>query len=272
MNNIAQAEEQRHQSIPVSGSSRWLLRYGSKPGPKFRLFCFPFAGGSGTVFRNWNKRLPRDVEVVALELPGRQRRFGEPLIRRMDQLLEVLVKEIEPLLDVPSAFFGHSLGGTVCFELARRLRDLGKIEPRYLFVSGCGAPQTRRSEKIRHKLPDDAFVDSLVDLGGIPQGLLEHKELLSLVLPVLRADVEMIETWSFEADTPLDLGITAFGGLADPDVTSLELEAWRAQTRLGFHSVWIPGDHFFIQSNENLVLEVIARDIEAWMNTLAVCA
>lgn len=250
----------------------WLTCLRSVARPNLRLICFPHAGGSANSYRGWAEKLPRDVELYAVELPGRQRRFGEPLVSDLETVLDNLERSLEALDALPFVFFGHSLGALVCFELARRLRARGRRGPLYLYVSGATAPQLRSSDEPMSDLPDDAFLERLSRLGGLPSEVLAHRELVELVLPILRADVTMAETWTSPAEAPLDTGITVFNGSNDTGVSQADAQAWQQQTSLGLAVHEFEGDHFFIREHENEVLSLICRDLSAWVWTLERCA
>ncbi|MCU0664555.1 MAG: alpha/beta fold hydrolase [Myxococcota bacterium] len=240
--------------------------------PNLRLICFPYAGGSANLFRSWANHLPYDVELYAVELPGRQRRFSEPLIGDLSVVLKNLEHSLEKLEGVPFVFFGHSLGALVCFELTRRLRARHRQGPLYLYVSGAAAPQIPRRDEPMSNLPDADFLERLSRLGGLPSEVLAHRELVDLVLPALRADIAMSETWTSSQEPALDIGITVFSGSNDIGVSRDEAEAWRGQTSLGLAVHEFEGDHFFIHEHVSKVLSHICRDLSAWVFTLERCA
>lgn len=185
-----------------------------------------------------------------------------PAIKRLDTLVENLLGEIQPLLDKPFAFFGHSMGGLVAFELARTLRRQKLPQPKLLFISACAAPQFPDPNPPLHALPDGEFLEALKKFNGIPAEILNQPEALNLLLPILRADFEAVETYRFDSsEAPLDIPIIAFGGLADERVRREQLEAWATQTGSRFESHFFPGGHFFI----NDAHEEIMRSISAEM-------
>ncbi|HEY1379547.1 MAG TPA: thioesterase domain-containing protein, partial [Gemmataceae bacterium] len=171
------------------GTDRWLAYVRPRPLASVRLFCFPYAGGGASVFRGWADGLPSAVEVCPVQMPGRETRFREPAFTRLPLLIEALAESLYPHLDRPFAFFGHSLGALVAFELARRLRRDGSPEPQHLFVSGSGAPQARdHSGAVIHTRPADEFWQEVGRLNGTPAEVLTDGELRDLLLPTLRAD------------------------------------------------------------------------------------
>jgi medium-chain acyl-[acyl-carrier-protein] hydrolase len=164
-------------------------------------------------------------------------------------------------LDVPFALFGHSLGALVSFELARQLRKLGLPDLVHLFVSGHRAPQIPRPGPLTHQWPDAEFVAELRRLNGTPEEVLQHAELMALLLPVLRADFAIIETYSGSDEEALDCPISAFGGLQDSEASYDEVAAWREQTRGLFKVRMLPGDHFFLHSARAQILRAISQDL-----------
>jgi len=180
----------------------------------------------------------------------------------LGKLVQALSKAIVPLLDRPFAFFGHSMGGIVIFELARLLHRSYLPQPEALFVSGCAAPHLPSSEPAIHALPDQEFIDALQKLNGMPAELLKLPEAMELFLPSLRADFEIIERYQFVLDgLPLNCRILAFGGLDDTHITSDQLKGWAVHTGSGFRSQYFPGDHFFLNTARESILACIAAEI-----------
>ncbi len=195
---------------------RWLAYRRPRPGAEVRLFCFPHAGGGASLFHGWADRLPPAVEVCPVQLPGRETRFGEPPINRLGPLVGALAEALLPHLDRPFAFFGHSLGALIGFELARRLRRERGLEPVHLFASACAAPQRWGCVRPIHALPDAAFRKELRRLRGTAPAVLDNEELMEILLPALRADFALCETYAYGEDDPLSCPVTAVGGLRDP--------------------------------------------------------
>jgi medium-chain acyl-[acyl-carrier-protein] hydrolase len=226
-----------------------------------RLFCFPYAGGAASVFSAWPGDVPGDVEVCPIQLPGRQGRLEEPPFTRMEPLVKALAQAIQPYLDKSFAFFGHSLGTKISFELARYLRAQGASMPVHLFFSGSNAPQIINSDPAIHILPDAEFVETLRHFNGTPEALLQNEELLQLFLPLLRADIALHETYRYVPGEPFDCPVSVFGGLEDDEVSRENLEAWRVHTRGAFTLRMLPGDHFFLRSAHALLLEDVSHDL-----------
>lgn len=240
---------------------RWLAYREVNPRARLRLFCFPYAGGGASAYRGWAAALPSDVEVCPVQLPGRESRLREPAFDRPEPLIQALADALQAHLDLPFAFFGHSMGAMLSFELARELRRRGRSLPLHLFVSGRRAPQVPPREEDIHDLPEPEFVAKLRELNGTPEEVLQHAELMRLLLPVLRADFAVNETYVLRAEPPLDLGISAFGGLADEEVSREDIAGWKEHARGAFRLRMLPGDHFFLHGSRDLLTEALAREL-----------
>jgi len=244
-------------------ASAWVASPHRNPGAAIRLFCFPFAGGGPQTYYRWSQGLPSSVEVCPVQFPGRGSRLAERPLSHLSQLIQVLASGLAPELDKPFVFFGHSLGALLSFELARQLRRDSGPQPAHLFVSAGAAPQHRRSRPPIHSLPERAFLDEVRRLNGTPAQVLQTRELVDLIVPVLRADFALIETYSFRAEQPLDCPITVFGGRDDEFLSREDLEGWREHTGATFAMHMLPGDHFFINSAQALLLAVVRAKLES---------
>jgi surfactin synthase thioesterase subunit len=230
------------------------------PGRSRRLFCFDCAGGNSLAFLSWQDRVDPSLEICAVQLPGRGARVSEAPSASMNALIKALAAAIAPVTDRPFAFFGHSLGGLLAFELARHCRLRYMPTPEHLFVAGCGAPRLRDApERALHTLPDDELVEALRDYNGTPPELLGHRELMTMVLPAIRADFSLVETYEYRASLPLPLPVTVLAGRADPHVTTAQVEGWRTETNVGCRVEWFDGDHFFLHPQRDAVVECVAR-------------
>jgi medium-chain acyl-[acyl-carrier-protein] hydrolase len=240
------------------GNSLFFSFGASSSSAQLRLVCFPFAGGAATFFRPWSERLRvasgGAIEVVAVQLPGRGARFGEPSLTRMGAIADAVADAIPSLGEEPFAFYGHSMGAYVAFEVTRRLRARSARLPLHLIVSGARAPHMRTIARGWHHLDDRALARELERLGGTPDVILRDPELLALFLPILRADFEALETHVYEAQAPLDVPIRAFGGSSDAAASTAEVDAWRAHSTLPFAAKTFPGGHFFVDSARDQVL------------------
>jgi medium-chain acyl-[acyl-carrier-protein] hydrolase len=207
------------------------------------------------MFYRWPDQLPDTVEVCCANLPGRGKRIFDPPFESMAALQSALVPQV-PVADKPFAFFGHSLGAQVAFELAMRVRERYGTEPNHLFVSGCFAPHTPHPHPIHH-LEDPEFLRELRLLGGVPQDVADDSELMELMMPMLRADFTVAETYHRGTDFPLTCPITAFAGDNDPIASADAVASWKEHTTGSFNVKVYPGDHFFIHKFESDLLRVI---------------
>jgi medium-chain acyl-[acyl-carrier-protein] hydrolase len=253
-----------HMSHGTRGASKpiWLSGFNSRTDASIRLLCFPYAGGDATtIFRKWPEILPRAVEVCAVQLPGRGMRISEPPFSDIRSAAETLSVGLRPYLNKPFAFFGHSLGARICFEVARLLKATEGIQPFHLFVSGASGPRVAQADAFTHDLPEPEFLAELRKLNGTPPEVLGNAELMKLMMPVLRAEIKACQTYIYTDGPPLDCPITAFGGLQDVRITREKLQAWREETSRTFSLHLVPGDHFFINTQPALILRVLAAHV-----------
>lgn len=242
-------------------AERAWLRIGPITGQeRLRLFCVPYAGGAASVFAHWQRELAA-VQVAPVQLPGRQNRLAEAPFTRIEPLVDALAAVIAAHRDMPFAFYGHSVGGFIVFELARRLRKAGGAQPSALLIGSCRAPHIRPLWPPIAELPDAAFVAALQRYDGMPAGLREHRELLDLALPALRSDVGMYEQYVYREDDPLDCPIFAYGGRSGGAAEMASLMPWAQQTRGAFRIRMIPGSHLFIEESRRELLHAIAEDV-----------
>ena len=251
---------------PLNG---WAVYPSRNPNARLRLFCFPYAGGGATVYSPWPRALPPEVEVVAVQPPGREARLAEKPYGDLAQLVEAMHPQLLPHMDKPFAFYGHSNGGLMAFELARTLRRTGGPMPLHLFVGGRPAPQLDLDEEMIHALPHDEFLNALRRYAGTPEEVLQNAEIMELIEPVLRADFSLGETYAYTPEPPLDLPVSAYGGERDDEVDVEELEAWREQTSREFRLQMFNGDHFFINGNRAQVLQHLSRELRPLLGTLS---
>ncbi len=191
-------------------SKAWVTFPKPNPEASLRLFCFPYAGGNSSIFRTWPNSLLKTVEVSPIELPGRAAQMRLAPFTRLEPLVQTVAQDLMPYLNKPFAFFGHSMGALVSFELTRVLRRDYGISPVHLFVSGRQAPQIPDSTQPIHALPEPEFKEELRRLNGTPTAILENAELMKLILPTLRADFAVIETYIYMNEPPLDCPIQHF--------------------------------------------------------------
>jgi medium-chain acyl-[acyl-carrier-protein] hydrolase len=227
-------------------ASPWLQRLSPRPDAPVRLFCFHHAGGSAASFRHWPAKLPQ-FDICAVQLPGRATRLGEPPMTRIPQIVDALLPDLLPLLDRPYALFGHSMGSAVAHALAARLHAIDAPAPAQIFVSGRQPPHKPFPECTLNGLTDAEAIDEINrHYGGIPEEVRAWPELLEMLLPTLRSDIEALEHYSPTIGTPLPVVITAFGGESDTAATPDHLASWQAYTPFPMQIRMFPGGHFYL--------------------------
>lgn len=239
----------------------WVARRTPNPGARLRLFCFPYAGGGASIYRTWAPSLPPEVDVCPVQLPGRESRLREQPFDRLLPLVRTLADVLAPYMDLPFAFYGYSNGALMSFELARELRRRGMRQPVHLFPAACPAPHLPDKDPPIHDLPDAEVVQEIRRLNGTPEEILQNEELMKLLIPLLRADSAIHETYVYTREDPLDVPMTAVGGVNDPKADREEMEAWGIHTTGEFTVRMMAGDHFFIHSAQPLVLRDLAQDL-----------
>lgn len=243
---------------------RWIVCPLPRPRAKVRLFCLPFAGGGASVFRTWHRELPETVESYALELPGRGARVRELPSLRLEPLVQGLADTLMSLLDRPFVLFGHSMGGLIAFELTRELRRRKAPLPRHLFISAFAAPQRPGRSPPVHLLSNAAFLEFVQGLEGTPPEVLSTPGLMDMLLPILRADWAVVESYTYRDEPPLEVPITVLGGADDAVVTREALEDWHVHTREDFTLRLLPGGHFFLRTEEPRLLDTLRRELHPW--------
>jgi medium-chain acyl-[acyl-carrier-protein] hydrolase len=225
-----------------------------------RLFCFPYAGAGTGLYRSWAPRLA-GLDVRPVCMPGRERRYGEPMPSTLEEAVADTLGELREELEGPFAFFGHSMGALLAFELARHLRRLDIPGPSLLLLSGRTAPQVARRAGVS-RLSDEALADEIRRLQPASSERAEVDELIRLMLPTLRTDVRLCEEYVYHAEAPLGIPIVVFGGLDDPGVSVDDLCAWREHAT-GFRAHLFEGDHFFLTSDASSFLQTLAAEARA---------
>jgi surfactin synthase thioesterase subunit len=236
-----------------------LLPYGSpNRQDKVRLFCIPHAGAGASAYLKWSTG--SGIGLYPVQLPGRESRYREPLFTSLNSLADAMVVELRPYLDAPFALFGHSMGALLCYEFARRLEGLG-IHPLQIFVSGRRAPHLPQNGMPLHLLPDDLLLEELRSLSGIPEQILFNADWERVLLPIVRADAALDETYIWQKSPPLNSSISAFGGAQDRFVHIEQIHAWGMHTTARFSLRVLPGGHFFVRSSYLTVLDIIEREL-----------
>ncbi len=213
------------------------------------------------MYRNWQTALPANVEMICVQPPGRETRIFEQPYTCIHSLIEVMAPVLAEYTDKRFAFFGHSMGALIGFELCRHLRKQSRMGPACLIVSGCAAPHVPNENPLMHNLPDGEFMQKLREYNGTTTAVLDNSELMELCLPGLRADFELCESYTYRDDVALDVPIMAIGGLKDPDVSVQDINDWREHTTGRFRAAMLPGDHFFIDSARPVILQLLSQHL-----------
>lgn len=244
-------------------SDPWIYTPRPLAAPRLRLVCLPFAGGGSATYRGWEDGLPDDVELTIVIPPGRERRLFEPPVSDALQLVAQVRQALDPLLDRPFALFGHSMGALLSFELARALQREGGPTPERLFISAHRAPHRPYPRPPVSDLSATEFAEVLREFNGTPNEVLESTELFELLLPALRADFAVCETYVHREASPLECPIDVLCGRLDRDVTAENVVGWDAQTRAECQEHWFDGDHFFLNDQRAALLELVAQRLRA---------
>ncbi|MYT29250.1 alpha/beta fold hydrolase [Streptomyces sp. SID8354] len=235
----------------------WLRRFRPVPHPRVRLVCLPHAGGSASFYRLWADALPWDVELVAVQYPGRMDRLREPCIEEAGKMADLLCEELRLLSGRPLVLFGHSLGALLAYEVARRLDRPGTPAPAQLVLSGRAAPGTRPPTTV-HLGDDEELWAELRRLGGTSDEVSAQPELRSLVLPALRSDYRLAETYRHVPGPPLSCPVTVCVGERDTEVSREQAAAWSRYTRGGCEVAVFPGGHFYLNPERDRLLELLS--------------
>jgi medium-chain acyl-[acyl-carrier-protein] hydrolase len=233
----------------------WRAR---NPGHRHRLICFPHAGAGAAAYADWAGLLPPEIELVAVQLPGRQNRIAEEPFRSADSLVAALVHALRPALDGDFAFYGHSSGAAIAYELAVALRSRGRPGPQHLFLSGRAAPQVAEI-RLLHTLPDAEFRAEMLALGGIDPEIAADENVMTALIPLLRNDFGVWERHSPTLGAQLDCPITVLSGQSDPRAPLASLDGWRAHTNAEFTVQSYPGGHFYFLDATAEVVSFIGR-------------
>ena len=243
-------------------ASAWLDPRRTNRGGEHKLLCLPYAGGASALFWTWQEHLPSCIDVAPILLPGRDRRRRDPSIESIQALAKKLVGGLEAELQSAFSIFGHSMGALLAFELCHALRARGLPQPEQLFVAGFRSPELPDRNPILHGLPEPEFVKALELLGATPPEILEFEGILALLLPTIRGDLKLVETYRWKERARLSLPITALCSRADPLVSIEEMQPWEQHTTADFALVQLEGGHFFLESARDEILAAVTRRTE----------
>ncbi|WP_312654282.1 thioesterase II family protein [Aminipila sp.] len=225
---------------------------------KIRLFCLPYAGGNANIYFNWRKSLEKYIELCPLELAGRGRRYEEPFYETLDDAIEDIYNIMkDQIKNIEFAFYGHSMGSIIAYELVLRFQERLGIIPKHVFFSGHRAPNVASKDKKTYFLPDEEFKNEVLKLGGTPKEILENAELVEFFLPLLRADFKIIENYCYQdKKNKLNCDITVLNGKKD-DLTLNDIVEWRNHTNGQCKIIMLDGGHFFINDNTENIVNII---------------
>lgn len=243
--------------------SNWFYRPQPRPGARARLFCFHHAGAGAAVYRLWPAHLPPTLDLLAVHLPGREMRIREPMLHTIPEIADAVARELTPHLDLPFAFFGHSMGAVVALEVTRELQRRGLRVPDHLVVSGRRPPHVPDPRPPFGHLPNRAFADEVNRRynGSIPAALLEDEDVMEMVLSSLRVDITALERHQPARRPPLDVPITVFGGIDDPLAPPDQLSAWADETVHPVRTRFFPGDHFYLKPQAEPLLAALGSTL-----------
>ncbi|GAA2625676.1 alpha/beta fold hydrolase [Actinomadura fulvescens] len=229
-----------------------------RPGAALRLICLPHGGGGASMYAPWPERLPPEIELHAVQYPGREDRLGDPFPENLGALVDTLADAAMPLAHGRYALFGHSMGATVAYELVHALVARGAPEPVRLVVSGREAPHDERGGQV-HRLDDDGLHKELMRLGGTTPEVLESRGLRAMILKYVREDYRLIETYRARDLPPLGCPVSVFLGDADPDLTVAEASGWRRVTQGPAEVRVFRGGHFYLVPQRHAVIAALRR-------------
>ncbi|TWA79524.1 surfactin synthase thioesterase subunit [Azospirillum brasilense] len=247
-------------SSPLSSTlPSWLQGFRTASAPRRTLACFPYAGAGAAVFRDWASHVGPDTELLAVRLPGRESRIGEPPLHRVEEAVPALLAALEPLGERPLILFGHSLGAALAYATARALAAHGR-PPALLAVSGRRAPHLPSRRPPVDGLDDADFRARLAALGGTPPEVLACDDLMELMLPMLRADFAMSDGFLEPDPPPLPVPILAFAGAEDTEAMVAEVAGWERLAGAGFSLCTLPGGHFFLHEQHAVIAEHLTEE------------
>lgn len=247
----------------LGNSKKYFPIQPSRASTKVRLFCFPYAGAGASVYESCQDMLPDDIEVLPVQLPGRENRILETPFFNIRPAVRTIAQILLPYLDTEFAFFGHCMGALISYELIREFRRKHNLVPNGLFVSAYHAPHLPLADKKIHLLTDNDLKEEIYLRGGILPEVLENTEMMEFLVPSLRADSALVETYVYEDEKPLSCPITVFGAEDDPNVAKNDLLEWNIHTSGTFASKFVTGGHLFLESNMTTIMNVVGGQLSS---------
>lgn len=243
------------------GINKIFKFYNTNPMNKIRLFVFPYAGGGASAFKEWGNHLSPEIELCSLQFPGREERFYEKPHCHIDTLFQELIENFYDYLEIPFVFLGHSLGALLCFEFSRFLETNNIRLPLHVYLSGSNPPVKNLFKDFLGEMDDAQIIDKLKSFNGTPKNIINNKELMKLFLPMIKADLAIMNSFDYKNDYQFSMPITVFGGISDPLVECGSLGGWNNFTKAYCRVITFPGDHFFIFSEMNNILDYMNREL-----------
>lgn len=246
----------------MMSESSWLVCPHRLKQAKRRLFCFPFAGGGASVYFNWSRRLSEfGTEVLMVQLPGRESRINEMFCDDIQEVVSELILAMEPYCDIPFSFFGHSMGSVIAYELAWTRQQQFLPLPDTIFLSGRNPPFKPVYRKKISQLPYQAFVQEMIEFGNLPDTVLNEPDLMEIIVPIMRADISMLDKHQTTSQAKLTCGLVILGGQDDPWTTEHDLWDWQRHATMPLRCKIFPGDHFFIRTHESAVIQTVHENM-----------
>lgn len=243
-------------------SNPWFVNFKKRPLKKFHLFCFHHSGGGASMFHPWVEHLSPSIELIAIQLPGRETRFTEKLTNSLPEILDNLTEGFNSLKETPFIVFGHSLGGLLAYEFAKEVYEKFALLPTHLIISAMKAPHMPRKRDL-HTLNDRELAEKLKLFDGIDDKILQNEELLELFLPIIRSDFSISETYHSPTVKQIPCNITHLSGREDKTLSEQDIMEWKKYTNLDFKSLSFVGGHFFIKNNQNTIIKYINDKAES---------
>jgi len=237
--------------------NKWCVIPRPNPTADIKLICIPYAGGSASIYIPWINYLPHNVELVIIQPPGRSSRISETPLDNMSKLINEMGLVLPKILNKPYILFGHSLGSKIAFEIIRKSTSLHIPHPMFFIASGSAGPQKKNNRDITYNLNDDEFISKLEEMDGTPKDVINNKELMSIVLPTLKADFKISETYQFTGNKYFNIPLSVLGGEYDVDINLDDLKLWQYFFNSTSEITIFSGGHFFINSHKEEVLEKI---------------